>query len=51
MFGRSPLAYRAAHPPAENLALIPACVVRAYSRPQNRTFREDVRPERSVRSP
>jgi AraC-like DNA-binding protein len=42
MFGTSPLVYRAAHPAAENLALIPACVVRAYSRPQNRTFREDV---------
>ncbi len=28
-------------PPASNLALIPTCVVRAYSRPQHSTFRED----------
>jgi AraC-like DNA-binding protein len=46
MFGVTPSAYRAAHPPAGNLALIPACVVRAYSRPENRTFREDSRPMR-----
>ena len=50
MFGASPLAYRTAHPSAENLALIPACVVRAYSRPQNRTFREDVNEPVFVRS-
>jgi AraC-like DNA-binding protein len=43
MFGVSPTAYRAAHPPASDLALIPACVVRKYSRPENRTFREDRR--------
>ena len=41
MFGMSPTAYRVAHPPASMLARIPACVVHAYSRPQNRTFRED----------
>jgi AraC-like DNA-binding protein len=41
MFGMSPTAYRAAHPPAAESALVPACVVRAYSRPNNRTFRED----------
>jgi hypothetical protein len=23
------------------MAVVPACVVRAYGRPQNRTFRED----------
>jgi AraC-like DNA-binding protein len=40
-FGRSPTAYRAAFPPASDQALIPACVVRAYTRPQRRTFRED----------
>jgi AraC-like DNA-binding protein len=40
-FGASPTAYRAAFPPASNLALVPACVVRAYARPQHRTFRED----------
>jgi len=41
MFGRSPTAYRAAFPPASTWALIPGCVLRAYGRPQNRTFRED----------
>ena len=41
MFGRTPTAYRAAHPPATNLARVPACIVRAYARPENRTFRED----------
>jgi AraC-like DNA-binding protein len=46
MFGRSPLAYRAAHPPAGNFARVPACVVRAYARPENRTFREDGAPPR-----
>ena len=40
-FGKSPTAYRAAFPPASHLALIPACVARAYGRPQKRTFRED----------
>jgi transcriptional regulator GlxA family with amidase domain len=33
-FGRSPTAYRAAYPPASSYARIPACVMRAYSRPQ-----------------
>jgi AraC-like DNA-binding protein len=41
MFGRSPTAYRAAYPSAAALALVPGCVVRAYARPQHRTFRED----------
>jgi AraC-like DNA-binding protein len=41
MYGLSPTAYRASQPPASMLARIPACVVHAYSRPQNRTFRED----------
>jgi AraC-like DNA-binding protein len=40
-YGRSPTAYRAAFPPAADYALVPACVVRFYSRPQRRTFRED----------
>ena len=40
VFGTSPLAYRAAFPPAERLIRIPDCVARAYGRPQNRTFRE-----------
>ena len=41
-FGASPTAYRATFPPASAHALVPACVVRAYGRPQVRTFREDV---------
>jgi AraC-like DNA-binding protein len=41
MFDASPTAYRAAFPPAAAQARIPACVVRAYGRPQHRTFRED----------
>jgi AraC-like DNA-binding protein len=40
-YGMSPTAYRAAFPPAAASALVPACVVRFYSRPQRRTFRED----------
>jgi AraC-like DNA-binding protein len=40
-FGCSPTAYRAGAPPASEQALIPACVLRAYGRPQHRTFRED----------
>jgi AraC-like DNA-binding protein len=40
-YGASPTAYRAQFPPASKLALVPACVVRAYSRPQRSTFRED----------
>jgi AraC-like DNA-binding protein len=41
MYGMSPTTYRAAFPSAAALALIPACVVKAYARPQHRTFRED----------
>jgi AraC-like DNA-binding protein len=40
-YGVSPTAYRVAFPPPSEQALIPACVVRAYARPQRRTFRED----------
>jgi AraC-like DNA-binding protein len=40
-YGLSPTRYRAALPPASSYALIPACVLRAYGRPQRRTFRED----------
>ena len=40
-FGVPPAAYRARHPPAAHHALVPACVLRAYGRPQHRTFRED----------
>jgi AraC-like DNA-binding protein len=41
MYGLTPTAYRASFPPAAQLARIPACVLRVYSRPQHRTFRED----------
>ena len=41
LFGRSPVAYRAEQPPAASQVRIPACVMRAYGRPANRTFRED----------
>jgi hypothetical protein len=37
----SPTEYRASFPPASEYALIPTCVLRAYGRPQYRTFRED----------
>jgi AraC-like DNA-binding protein len=38
--GVSPLAYRAACPPAQRHLRIPRCIALAYGRPQNRTFRE-----------
>jgi len=41
VYGMSPTAYRATFPPAAQHALVPACVIRAYGRPQHRTFRED----------
>jgi AraC-like DNA-binding protein len=40
-YGVSPTAYREKYPPAAEQALVPACVVRVYARPQRRTFRED----------
>jgi AraC-like DNA-binding protein len=40
-YGVPPAAYRAAHPPAADRAMIPACVLRAHLRPRYRTFRED----------
>jgi AraC-like DNA-binding protein len=40
-FGVSPTTYRASFPPASRYALVPACVMRVYGRPQHRTFRED----------
>jgi AraC-like DNA-binding protein len=41
LFGSSPTAYRAAHPPASAHVRIPTCVLQAYGRPQSSTFRED----------
>jgi AraC-like DNA-binding protein len=43
-FGLSPTAYRVRFPPAADHALVPACVVRLYARPQRSTFREDSAP-------
>jgi AraC-like DNA-binding protein len=40
-YGVPPTGYRASFPPAATYALIPACVLHAYGRPQHRTFRED----------
>ncbi|HMF05273.1 MAG TPA: AraC family transcriptional regulator [Acidimicrobiia bacterium] len=40
-FGVSPTAYRAAFPKATDYARIPTCMLRAFGRPRNRTFRED----------
>jgi AraC-like DNA-binding protein len=41
MFGTPPTSYRERFPPASQRALVPSCVLRAYGRPQHRTFRED----------
>ena len=46
-YGKTPTAYRASFPPAASQAMVPGCVMRAYSRPQHRTFREDKEPVRS----
>jgi AraC-like DNA-binding protein len=40
-YGVTPTAYRAAHPPAAASALVPACVVRFFGRPQHSTNGED----------
>jgi AraC-like DNA-binding protein len=42
VYGVSPTAYRAAHPPVER-ARVPTCVLHAYARPQSSSFREDSR--------
>jgi len=41
LYGTTPTAYRGSFPPAVAWAVVPACVVRAYGRRPNRTFRED----------
>jgi AraC-like DNA-binding protein len=40
-YGMAPSAYRAKFPPAAVHARVPACVLRAFGRPEPRTFRED----------
>jgi transcriptional regulator GlxA family with amidase domain len=46
-YGMSPTVYRASFPPAALHARIPACVLRAYSRPQHSTSGEDNRSDRT----
>ena len=43
-YGRSPTAYREDFPPMADRVPLPECVVRAYGRPQKRSFREDPAP-------
>jgi AraC-like DNA-binding protein len=40
-YGLSPTAYRATFPPATTRAMIPTCILRAYTRPRYSTFGED----------
>jgi len=40
VYGVSPTAYRATHPPVER-ARVPTCVLQAYGRPHSSSFRED----------
>jgi AraC-like DNA-binding protein len=40
VYGMSPTAYRAKHPPLERVR-IPTCVLQAYARPHSSSFRED----------
>jgi AraC-like DNA-binding protein len=40
-YGQPPAAYRAAHPPARDRALIPHCILLFYARPASRRFGED----------
>jgi AraC-like DNA-binding protein len=52
-YGVTPAAYRAAHPPAALQALVPACVLRAWSRPAglektSRSSEPTIAPERST---
>ena len=40
-YGVTPTEYRAAFPPAADSAMVPACVVRFFGRPQHSTSEED----------
>jgi AraC-like DNA-binding protein len=46
-FGSSPTAYRAKFPPAADHALVPACVVRLYGRPNAARFEKTTRRDRT----
>jgi AraC-like DNA-binding protein len=46
MFGQTPTAYRAAHPPAVRRARVPTCVLLAWARPQTAVFEKTSRPGR-----
>ena len=41
-YGVPPNSYRRQFPSPADMALVPSCVVRAYGRPQRRTFREEI---------
>jgi AraC-like DNA-binding protein len=41
VYGMPPARYRSTFPPASAHAVVPTCVIRAYARPRNSTFRED----------
>ena len=43
MFGMSPAAYRAAHPPAIKRARVPTCILFAQARPQTAVFEKTAR--------
>jgi AraC-like DNA-binding protein len=45
-YGLSPVAYRAAYPPAATRARIPRCLQLAWARPRSSSFREDNRVRR-----
>jgi AraC-like DNA-binding protein len=46
-YGVTPTAYRASFPPASASALVPACVVRFFGRPQHSTSEEDTASRRA----
>jgi len=41
VYGVTPTAYRAEHPPQVEALRIPTCVLQAYGRPRSSSFRED----------
>jgi AraC-like DNA-binding protein len=47
VYGVTPTAYRAKHPPQVEALRIPTCVLQAYARPHSSSFREDTARARS----